>query len=262
MVCMDIHRREFLSAVPLTLAAVCTARAGGGASQPPTAGPHALYPQHDPNLVRDLVGAAHRDEAKVREIVKDYPSMVNAAWDWGFGDWETPLGAAAHTGRRGIAEFLLENGARIDIFAAAMLGRVDAVRAFLTASPMLARTRGPHGITLLAHARAGGEEAAAMVEYLSSVPDADLPEPDLALSEDERTPLLGRYRYGPGETELFEVRFARQLQILRPGQSARNLRRTAADTFAPAGTPRVAVRFEANGLTIVDGPLRIEATRV
>jgi hypothetical protein len=261
-VSMDIPRREFLSVVPLTLAAACIARADQAGAQPPRAsGPHPLYPQHDPNLVRDLVGAAHRDEAKVREIVAAYPSMVNAAWDWGFGDWETPLGAAAHTGRRAIAEFLLEQGARMDIFAAAMLGHVEVVRGFLTASPALARTRGPHGITLLSHARAGGDDAAAAVEFLATIPEADIPEPDLPLSEEERSPLLGSYRYGTGESEVFEVKFARQLQIQRAGQSARNLRRTAADSFAPAGSPRVAVRFEGPRLTIVDGPLRIEATR-
>jgi len=34
-------------------------------------------------------------------------------------------------GRRGIVEFLLERGARIHIFCAAMTGRLDAVKSFL-----------------------------------------------------------------------------------------------------------------------------------
>jgi len=38
----------------------------------------------------------------------------------GGGDWESGLGSVAH-GRRDIVEFLLEQGARIDIFCAAMM---------------------------------------------------------------------------------------------------------------------------------------------
>ena len=40
------------------------------------------------------------DEARVKELVTTHPHLANAWWDWGFGDWESPLGAAAHTGRR------------------------------------------------------------------------------------------------------------------------------------------------------------------
>jgi hypothetical protein len=187
--------------------------------------------------------------------------MANAAWDWGFGDWETPLGAAAHTGRRSIAACLLEHGARIDIFAAAMLGHLETVRALLSASPALARTRGPHGITLLAHAHAGGPSAAAVADYLAAIPDADIPETDLPTTDNERDALLGRYTFGPGETDHFEVKFARQLQIQRSGQGARPLRRKNAGEYAPSGTPAVTIRFEKATLTIIDGPLTLIATR-
>ena len=40
-----------------------------------------------------------------------------------------------------------------------MLGQLDVVKAFIDASPGVQRIHGPHGITLLAHARAGGEKA-------------------------------------------------------------------------------------------------------
>jgi hypothetical protein len=74
-------------------------------------------------LVHEFVRIAHFDLDGVRAFLADEPQLVNAARDWGGGDWETGLGAAAHVGRRDIAELLLDRGARLDVFAAAMLGR-------------------------------------------------------------------------------------------------------------------------------------------
>jgi hypothetical protein len=79
----------------------------------------------DPTLVHDFVGVAHGDLDRTRELIGQEPALVNAAWDWGGGDWETGLGAATHVGRRDIALFLLGHGARMDIFAAAMLGHLE-----------------------------------------------------------------------------------------------------------------------------------------
>ena len=61
-------------------------------------------------------------------------------------------------GRRDIVEFLLDRGARIDIFCAAMMGRLDAVKSFLTLQPRLIDARGPHGFTLHFHAQVGGKD--------------------------------------------------------------------------------------------------------
>ena len=72
-------------------------------------------------------------------------------------------------GRRDIAEFLLSQGARMDIFVAAMLGRLDILKPTLDAFPSLAQSLGPHGITLLAHAEKGGEAAQPVVAYLNSL---------------------------------------------------------------------------------------------
>ena len=121
-------------------------------------------------LVQEFVGNAHGNLGRVRELLQAQPALVNAAWDWGGGDWETALGAAAHMGRRDIAAELLAHGARLDLFAAAMLGEVEIVRAILGAFPELRRASGPHGIPLLAHAQAGGEEAAAVVRLLQDEP--------------------------------------------------------------------------------------------
>lgn len=72
-------------------------------------------------------------------------------------------------GRRDIAEFLLEHGARLDLFAAAMLGQLEIVKAALTAFPDAHRVRGPHGIPLLAHARAGGASEVVGVSRIAGV---------------------------------------------------------------------------------------------
>ena len=102
--------------------------------------------------VEAFVGNAHGDLAEVRRLLAEDPTLVNAAWDWGGGDWETALGAASHMKEREIALFLLDHGARMDIFAAAMLGYVDVVRAMLAERPELRDAKGPHGIPLAAHA--------------------------------------------------------------------------------------------------------------
>ncbi len=130
-------------------------------------------PERPPPLaseaVQQFVIAGHGDIDAVRAALADEPGLLNACWDWGGGDWEAALGGAAHMGRRDIALVLIEHGARLDLFAAAMLGETEIVRAHLEAFPVLADARGPHGIPLLAHAVAGGEEARGVVELLQGV---------------------------------------------------------------------------------------------
>ena len=123
----------------------------------------------DAALVEEFVGKAHGDLERVRQLLAEQPALLNAAWDWGNGDWETALGAASHMGRRDIAEFLLGQGARGDIFAAAMLGQLEIVKAIIDAHPPSARVPGPHGIPLLRHAISGGDAAKHVVEYLQSL---------------------------------------------------------------------------------------------
>jgi hypothetical protein len=120
-------------------------------------------------MVQEFVAKAHGDLEQVQTLLHQEPALVNAAWDWGGGDWETGLGAAAHVGRRDIAHYLLGHGARLDLFAAAMLGHLELVVAILAAYPDMRQALGPHGIPLLVHAQAGGPEAAAVVDYLQSL---------------------------------------------------------------------------------------------
>ena len=134
---------------------------GGGLTEIPER-PAAL----EPEAVRAFVVAGHGDLNAVRDALAAEPALVNACWDWGGGDWETALGGAAHMGEREIALYLLERGARLDVFAAAMLGYVDVVRALIAAQPDVREARGPHGIPLLAHAEIGGEPAREVAELL------------------------------------------------------------------------------------------------
>jgi hypothetical protein len=115
-------------------------------------------------LVQEFVAVAHGDRERVQALLIEEPRLIHATWDWGGGDFETALGAAAHKGRRDIAEFLLGHGAHLDLFAAAMLNLLPVVEAHLTALPQAAQALGPHGSSLLAHAQAG--EAEDVVRYL------------------------------------------------------------------------------------------------
>lgn len=60
------------------------------------------FPQNEPSRVQAVVGASHGNFDRVKELISEQPALAKASWDWGFGDWETALGAASHTGRRQI----------------------------------------------------------------------------------------------------------------------------------------------------------------
>ncbi len=126
-------------------------------------------PALEASLVQEFVSKSHADLDGIKELLALEPTLINSAWDWGGGDWETGLGAAAHMGRSDIANYLLENGARLDLFAATMLGKLEIVRATLEAYPDAVNIPGPHGIPLIAHAQAGGNEAREIYEYLRSL---------------------------------------------------------------------------------------------
>ena len=119
--------------------------------------------------VHRLVQVAHSNLDTTRQMLDATPRLIRAAWDWGGGDFETALGGAAHMGRRDIAALLLDRGAPLDLFAAAMLGELAIVRAALETRPGLARVPGPHGIPLIAHAKAGGAARRASIGLLITV---------------------------------------------------------------------------------------------
>lgn len=125
-------------------------------------------------LVQDFVIFAHSELDMVKKLLDKEPGLVNATMDWGGGDWESALGGASHMGRRDIVEHLLERGARIDLFCAAMMGQLDAVKAFLTLQPKLIDAKGPHGFSLHFHAQVGGKNAEKVLDYLQSVKKIEL----------------------------------------------------------------------------------------
>jgi ankyrin repeat protein len=125
--------------------------------------------QIDPKIVNEFVKIAHSDFDKVKEMVKEQPLLLNASWDWGDGDFETALGAAGHMGLKETANFLISLGARTDIFVLTMLGKTDIVKSLLKAYPVLLNSKGPHGFTLLHHAKKGGKDAEKLVNHLQKL---------------------------------------------------------------------------------------------
>jgi hypothetical protein len=129
----------------------------------------ALQPAADTERVKQFVGAAHRDFDQVKSMLQETPDLLNAVNNLGGWDWEDAIGAAGHVGLPDIAMYLLDKGARPTICVAAMLGKLEVVKAYITAFPYMKDATGPHRISLLRHAKAGGEPAAQVMEYLRSV---------------------------------------------------------------------------------------------
>jgi hypothetical protein len=142
--------------------------------EPPKFKPSWAKEQLNRQLLQDFVIFAHSDLAMVKQLLEREPGLLNGAVDWGGGDFETALGGASHMGKHDIVEYLLERGARIDIFCAAMTGQLEAVRSFLTLQPTLIDAKGPHGFSLHFHAQVGGERSVAVLDYLQSVKHVEL----------------------------------------------------------------------------------------
>jgi ankyrin repeat protein len=85
------------------------------------------------DLIRPFVIAAHGNLEAVRTMLAEHPDLLTVAFEWGPGDFEDGLGAAA------------------------MLGRYDDVKSFLDQDPNLANARGAHGISLMFHAAMSGD---------------------------------------------------------------------------------------------------------
>jgi len=267
-----LSRRSFVHAASelSALGIVLHPSSGSAATQAPGASTGTVpewWPQRDPAAAKEMVTVAHFDLKRVRELVEDQPALATASVDWGYGDWEEALGAAAHTGRREIAELLLAHGARISIFASAMLGHLDVVKAFVAARPGIQRTHGPHGIPLLQHAQAGGPQAEPVVKFLESLGDAGRRTPAQPLETADRDAVVGKYVFGPGTRDhlIIDVRND-QLGIERPGSSRRVLAHLGQLTFFPSGAPAVRIAFaraggKATQFTVADTGVFVTATR-
>jgi len=132
----------------------------------------------------------------------------------------------------------------------------------------LQSTLGPHGITLLVHARAGGPDAAGVVQYLSALGGADTPPPSATLAPGDRDVLVGTYVFGAGPRDHFIVDVQNdRLGIDRPGSPARRLLIHSGNlVFFPSGVPTAKIAFAQEGgkitqMTIADPDVTTTARR-
>lgn len=188
-------RRKFLVSGIVSTGAIAT---GVLAGSPKCLAGHALLAssasvlENDPipaEKVSKFVGVSHGDFETVKSMTGEIPQLVNCLRDWGNGDFESAINAASHVGNRPIAEFLLENGARLDCFAATMLGLTSVMKEMLKSYPKLHEVRGAHGIPMIMHA-IFGKEAADDVFYLLLDAGADVN----AMSNIKMTPLMAATR--------------------------------------------------------------------
>jgi hypothetical protein len=256
-----ISRRTFLAAGP-ALAALPLQTA----STPPAVADQ--FPSQPIELVKEMVGVSHGNLERVKQLAEARPALAKAAWDWGFGDWESAIDAASHVGNRPIAEYLISKGARPTLFTAAMMGQLDVVKGTIATFPGIQRTRGPHGITLLAHARVGGDKAVEVLKFLESLGDADPVYTPVALSAAEKLALSGVYVFGPGPNDRFEVTEDKRgfPSILRTGGTPRALIHLGSMQFHPIGADAVRIKFEmtegrAAALAVLDPDVVVTARR-
>ena len=123
-------------------------------------------PPYAQDLVKEFVIAGHGNFAKTQSMVQDHPNLIFSKFDWGNGDFEAAIEGAGHVGNREIAEFLINAGSRVTLFVLTMLGRTDLVKPVLEAYPKLIFAYGPHGFTLLHHAKVGGKPGDDLYAYL------------------------------------------------------------------------------------------------
>ncbi|MBK7558336.1 MAG: hypothetical protein IPI54_08645 [Chitinophagaceae bacterium] len=238
------------------------------------------YPAVEDKTVSEIVGASHRDLNKVKELVSRRPELASMGWDWGFGDFGTALGAASHVGRRDIAELLMSHGARPDIFTFAMMGMLKSLQEIIETIPGIQGHTGPHGITLLAHARnrltdkmitsTDSANVQKVISYLEGLGNADVKNKSLLITEEEKQKYIGEYRFGDGAGELFVVDLTastKNLKLGRKGSFGSFLHKTGEHTFSPSGAPSVKIVFtiqdaRAVSLTIHEPEPLVTAVRI
>lgn len=239
-----IDRRQLIGSTALLWIPALARPAG---AETVTEGPHDSFPAVEYARVLETVRYAHVDLERVESLVTASPSLANATVDWGFGDWESAVGAAAHMGRGDIAELLLAHGARPDLFTHAMLGHLPVVRSAVEARPGIQRELGPHGFTLLHHARAGGDQSKPVVEYLETLGDAD-PKPSTKPLPRDASDYVGDYLWSDGPDDRVTVTERDGDLSLGYGEGfPRTLFHLGDHAFYPTGAANVRIRFAFQG---------------
>jgi hypothetical protein len=232
------------------------------------------YPAIDETIVAEVVGVSHFDFDRLQVLVNARPELSRATWDWGFGDWESAIGAASHVGRKDMVVYLMSKGARPDIFTFAMLGRYEVIKSMIESTPGVQKIAGPHGISLLQHAKTGlnadnkNEEAKKLVAYLESLGDADSPQYQ-PMAENEKTKYLGDYKYGDGEKEGFSIRLNMRkiISLGKLGKNGASLYKIADNQFIYNGTSSVRISFliendKVISLTVTEPGLTLVAKKI
>ena len=93
--------------------------------------------------IDEFVGVAHGNFARVKELLAQYPDLIDASASW----VERPIEAATHVGNIEITCYLLDHSAPLDIFTAAMLGLINEVKIRIHGS--LAELTGIHGFPVM-----------------------------------------------------------------------------------------------------------------
>ncbi|HYF29486.1 MAG TPA: hypothetical protein VD993_00055 [Chitinophagaceae bacterium] len=236
---------------------------------------HDRYPAIKLEIASEVVGVSHFNLDRLKELVDPRPELAKAEWDWGFGDWESAIGAASHVGRKDIVDYLIKKGAVPTIFTYAMLGEYEIVKAMIDAHPGIQRNFGPHGITLLQHARTGSQtegvdkvKSQRLVDYLRALGDADGRQ-YLSLEEKEKAKYLGDYKYGEGKDDGFTIKLnmRKLLALGKLGKSGGALLRIGENEFTYQGAPSVVVKFLVRNdrvisLTLQEPGLTLTATKI
>lgn len=124
-------------------------------------------PPLETSLVKEFVVAGHKNLGLLKEMLQKHPNLIYSRYDWGNGDFEEAIEGAGHLGNKEIATYLINQGARVNLFVLTMLGKTALVKAALETYPNLLYAKGPHGFTLLHHAEVGGNDSKELFEYLT-----------------------------------------------------------------------------------------------
>lgn len=123
-------------------------------------------------LIFDAVASG--DAAAIESLLTDDPRLIGARGGW---QLYRPLFFAVQTGQDATIDVLKRHGATLDIFQAAALGDIAALRTLLSAAPELANVRREHyDATPLHAARANVQAARLLLEFGADVSAVDGPQ--------------------------------------------------------------------------------------
>lgn len=237
--------------------------------------PHDRYPAIPLPVAEEVVGVSHFNLDRLKQLVDPRPELAKATWDWAYGDWESAIAAATHVGRKDIVDYLQSKGAAPTIFTYAMTGQYELVRNMIESTPGVQKAEGPHGISLLQHARTGLQtegvnklNAQKLVDYLQALGDAD-GRTFLTLDENEKSKFLGDYKYGEGKDDGFTIKLnmRKMISLGKLGKNGGALWRIGENSFNYQGAPSVVISFDINeglvhSLTITEPGLQLKAIKI